>query len=308
MPALVAGRETTISVLEYNTHLFGRLGRMVNQFYQDDLRAEKIGEALLATDAGLTALLEVWDDRLARLIIEITAGIYPFHFRPRDKNLFGIGSGLLLLSKYEILDPQFQRFKRLLGADFFSSKGFGAATIDLDSLSLELFFAHNQASSGGFLNQAARLANLRQLNIAIGAYRAGHPQNPVLALGDFNVAGEEIDVPTAEYQSMAKYFNDNDLSDLYRRVNALQNPGFTYDGVENTLVKVFDPKFSAARKRQRLDYIFGSSDIAALDIAAQPARNPARFKADYRYDQGSADLSDHFPLLLEFTIQRNNYQ
>jgi len=64
-------KEETITILGYNTHLFGLYGDPFTRGsqYKDDERAKRICEALMKSNADVVVLSEVWDDKLAQGLI-----------------------------------------------------------------------------------------------------------------------------------------------------------------------------------------------------------------------------------------------
>ncbi len=292
-------QKNTTTVLAYNTHLFGDYGvPFTNKsFYQDEERAKKICEALMKSNADIIVLSEVWDNDLARVIINKLKQKYPNHFRPEGRAALYNGTGLLLLSKHNIADASFKQYQGLLGPDFFTNKGFGAATLTINSVAMRLFFTHVQAARRLTLDKqvkAVRMANIKQLNQAVSAYKGNNPDTPILIVGDLNVAAEAGDKSTAEYKQMMKVFKSSKLKDAYRSLypDVAENRGYTYDRKSNTLIKIFSPQSAP----QRIDYILFGGKINLHRMTIDPDH--------YMYNDGKDNLSDHFPIWLEFSLSR----
>ncbi len=291
-------KKRTTTVLAYNTHLFGGYGGPFTSKsnHQDDKRAEKICDALMKSNADIIVLSEVWDSDYAQLIISKLQQKYPNHFRPKVlRSLYS--PGLLLLSKHNITDVSFKQYQGLLGPDFFTNKGFGTATLTINSVAMRLFFTHVQAERRLTMDKEVkdiRMKNIRQLNQAISDYRESNPDTPVLVVGDLNVAAEAGDKPTAEYKQMMKVFKSSKLKDAYRSLypDAAKNRGYTYDRKSNTLIGKFSPQAIP----QRIDYILFSGKVNLHRMTIDPDH--------YMYNGGEDNLSDHFPIWLEFSLSQ----
>lgn len=210
--------QTTLTVLAYNTHLFGDAVQdnlpldlpplPLGLAWQDPARAAEIGRQLAADDADIVGLSEVWDpDRYLDLV---TAAAFP-HARYGSRMdgfiwagalwPYGLNSGLALLSKSNI--SSFAQISYLQEAELIetmATKGYLVATIEHENFDVGVFVTHMQAFYESD-QVSARAAQIVQLAMAVVSYRAQNPGNPVIALGDFNVVAG-----TSEYtQTMFTY-------------------------------------------------------------------------------------------------------
>ena len=113
------------AILLYNTHLFGDTLPIMSEkhTHEDKFRAFAIADAVEATDADVVLLTEVWDKNLAKIILAQTADHYPNSYLPEQRNIFGFGSGLLILSKFAIIDPSTTKYSWLIGSELGTKKG-----------------------------------------------------------------------------------------------------------------------------------------------------------------------------------------
>src|SRR5262245_32256363 len=100
----LAGKaHTSLKVLTYNTHLYGNTVAGILRF-ADATRADLIADMIRLEDADIVGLEEVWDPTLAAGIVARSG--YPSYFYGGEKDdpYDILNSGLLLLSKYPILN------------------------------------------------------------------------------------------------------------------------------------------------------------------------------------------------------------
>jgi endonuclease/exonuclease/phosphatase (EEP) superfamily protein YafD len=88
------------------------------------------------------------------------------------------------------------------------------------------------------------------------------------------------------------------MSDAFRTLNpnAKSAPGYTYDAVNNKLIARFTPSDATNKVRGRLNYFF------VRGFKPTSITIPNSFTFDSPDNTGKADLSDHYPLLGEFSI------
>ena len=153
-------------------------------------RLAAIGERLPELDADLVALQEVWtsEARDSLLAAGRRAGYEHVWHKPEVTG----GSGLLLLSRLEILGASFARFlvrgkpERLDHSDYYSGKGFALIRVKTPTGPLSVLNTHLHArylNDGSDQYLAARVAQGVQLGAAVRKV-----SDPLIALGDFNIS------------------------------------------------------------------------------------------------------------------------
>ncbi|MEO7730771.1 MAG: endonuclease/exonuclease/phosphatase family protein [Kofleriaceae bacterium] len=292
---------SSLQALQYNVHLFE--GTVVEAkplppptVYEDAERALAIIGELLASGADLIGLTEVWANATKLQFIDGLKSSYLHSYWDGNDNKLQLGSGLLLLSKYPLSSMAFSEFANLTGVDALSQKGFITAMVATPS---PLFVVLTHTQSG----ETDDDRDARQLNLAQLAKEIPHtrpPDVPTLLMGDLNVIAETTSgQPCPQYESLLAYFHSFSVTDVYRTLHpdASQDPGYTYDAVDNRLIAIFAPTDTEQGLRQRLDYLFA---------AGLTARSAAQLSTTYQYQDSQTgemmDLSDHYPLLCSFTL------
>jgi endonuclease/exonuclease/phosphatase family metal-dependent hydrolase len=267
-----------MKVLTYNVQLFPRqiypIYRALFDCHESTKipdRVEKIITALRVTDADIMCLNEIWDlASLEYIKNALTPTWYAYHPDERVKYPFvdGIsGSGLLLLSRYPIRDATFTRFTRAQHAELFVKKGFFQCTVDAPNGPMGVFGTHAQA----YNYARTRQSNLRQVISAITDYRRQHPDQHIMALGDFNVRH----TPTGTEYAMLQ--------------DAMIQMGLVNASGDAPIVRTMD---CVDRHIGNLDYIFTTCHVVACYT------NPLTTDAfDSTYTHNGVWLSDHMPVM-----------
>ena len=289
-----------IKITTYNTHLFLDTAGGFAPEYEDEKRLEQLIWQLLKSQSDIVTLNEVWADSSKEKLIKGLFTKFPHSYYSKTKESpVKLGSGLLVLSKFKIIDGSFTQFKDLVGADDWSQKGIiQAKLINGSDTIMYLITTHTQSGNSPEEVNARRL-NFQQIydTIRNGGYDGGVP---LFVTGDLNVVGEyKGGSPTNEYTEVIKGFNSLGMVDSYRRLNpqAKIAHGFTYNGYKNKLIPIFEP--DDYNVQQRLDYIFLNKAAANITIGE------VKVSTSYLYSDSKTpnlmDLSDHYPLNGEFS-------
>lgn len=284
----------SITITQYNTHLFHGTGLGFLPEFEDELRIKDIILQLRKSRSDIICLEEVWADATKNIIANELRSKFP-HSYYNKTSFIKIGSGLLLLSKWNIIRPSFTQYIDLVGSDNWSQKGFIQADIVHDTkILIRLLFTHTQAGVGEE-EVKTRRSNFAQLYTAIRSINLSD-KKPLLVAGDLNVIAELIPgAPAKEYKEICNNFGKLGLVDVYRIRNpdVSSNHGFTYNGPRNKLIPIFEK--ADYNKQERLDYIFINKDAAKITI------DSANVSWGYLYtspkNNGLMDLSDHYPLI-----------
>ncbi|MBI4424787.1 MAG: endonuclease/exonuclease/phosphatase family protein [Elusimicrobia bacterium] len=149
-------------------------------------RLRAIGEELKAGGYDVAALQEVWRSADARRLGD-AAGL-PYRARPPQARPFG--DGLLLLSRFPILESRELRFSsrsdrwRLLDGELFAHKGAQLARIAAPGGPWDVYNAHLVADYAAYGNPETRLSQARELAEWIWRHSPGRP---VILAGDLNM-------------------------------------------------------------------------------------------------------------------------
>ncbi len=280
VPDQVQGTE--LSVLTYNTELLPRLFSPFTKFLRlkQGKRARWIIEYLRdETDYDVVILQEVFAKPLCRKIKKALLEKYPYQVVPKTKRgkIFKGTNGLLLLSKYPIVDQEVIFFEESVGFDGLSTKGAVWAEIVKDVHTFQFLGTHMQSQHSDKA-QAAREAQLQQMRALID--RRAKEGIPVILGGDFNV-------PRSHNDWYARF-----LELINAEVVELDDPApFTFD-VGNHWV--FD---EYSYKHEQLDYVLFRNDGGNCVQLEQKIIRPWKM-----YKGEKLDLSDHYGVTARFFI------
>jgi len=249
-------------------------------------RIDAIVKQLPELKPDIVAIQEAWLTLDRRTLIEggKRVGLKHCHYYASGVN----GSGLLLLSRYPLVDIAFLRFKLTSRPervpnelDYFGGKGIGYARIQTPNGFVELFNAHPVAQYSGDNNdlyRAHRAAAAYEAARFINAHASG--RYPVILLGDLNTRPDQL-----PYRLVRKLAN---LSDSYSELNH-QDPGYTYS--------VNNPYSNKSEPSNRLDYILyrSGSESGISPVASALCFNEITTLVPRAF-------TDHYGVLSEFQL------
>jgi endonuclease/exonuclease/phosphatase family metal-dependent hydrolase len=250
------------------------------------IRIAAIAKHLLELKPDVVAIQEAWLSLDRRTLVEggKRVGLKHWHYFASGVN----GSGLLLLSRYPLVDVAFLRFKLTSRPervpnelDYFGGKGIGYARIQTPTGFVELFDAHPVAQYSGDSNdlyRAHRAAAAYEAARFINAHTNG--KYPVILLGDLNTRPDQL-----PYRLIRELAN---LSDSYSERNP-QDPGFTYS--------VNNPYSNKNEPSTRLDYILyrSGSESGITPVSSALCFNQINTLVPRAF-------TDHYGVLSEFQL------
>jgi endonuclease/exonuclease/phosphatase family metal-dependent hydrolase len=231
-----------LRVITYNTHL-----DLDGAKCYDETRAYWLGWNLANSgyDADVVGMQEVWSDDRRDDVFE-TCG-YADEFYGSEKNGRIKNSGLLLMTREAAMQWEDQvSYEWGEGWDWFANKGYIRATFNHDGFDITIFCTHTQ-SGNGEKEKETRARNLDQLATDIAAWRTVFPEHVVIAVGDFNVPGEEDE-----------YYNvmDEELGGQARTLDGARNEGCgDYTHCTACLDNHLKQRWGDDGEETRLDYI-----------------------------------------------------
>lgn len=175
-----------LNVITYNTHLDLDANKC-----EDATRAYWLGWNLIngGYSADVVGLQEVWSGARRDDLFETCD--YADEFYGSELNGRVKNSGLLLMTRAASMQYEDQvSYERGEGWDWFANKGFIRTTFNHDGFDVTIFNTHTQSGNGD-KEVETRARNLDQIAEAIMAWRIVFPTHVVIAVGDFNVPGEE---------------------------------------------------------------------------------------------------------------------
>jgi endonuclease/exonuclease/phosphatase family metal-dependent hydrolase len=339
-----------LKVICYNTHLFGQtIDGLVNSLQElislvpvigpivydiineitettflDDLRAGQIASLLVAEDADVIGLQEVWDPVLKNTILN---GVQPYdsfyggnvEYEFLDAGDFGqfpipyaLDSGLLLMTQHPMSGKaQVNYAAETEFMESLATKGFLRATLNKAGFSVGVFVTHTQSGAESDSEVVAtRLQQLGQLAAAIQNYRSAHPSHAIIVMGDFNISGEG-----SEYlgNMAAQMGGGAQVIDTARNLAcspfspiSADEAGACTSCADNWLRQYFYP---GGAGNGRLDYILyapspdGTVDIVPEVYEIRTYQVPVTLPPPFNYTL-DLPMSDHYGLFVTFRLYR----
>ncbi len=164
-----------ISILTYNVFM-----RPQALFRNDqENRSEKICNKILSENFDIILFQECFESKSINIFIDKLNVIYPYIILPNKTTFFN--SGLMILSKYPVMDIMYYNFTNLCGADKLASKGYTKFNIMVDSLITSVMTLHQQAGN------TKKRSLIRKSNLDIISKNGAD-----IIGGDFNTEGIEV--------------------------------------------------------------------------------------------------------------------
>lgn len=293
--------QTPIRVIAYNVHLLPDLaapfaGRRGTPKY----RATAIAKQLVSYD--VVGLSEAFDPGYTQALVSAlqaeSGGAFHIAIGPKRSGRHLIGGGLLLLSRYPIIESNtrtYQHASRFLTsgfqADGFAAKGALHARILVNEnshASFDCFLTHLES-------QSTEARDQQILELASFMREHTTAELPVLAMGDFNVPAGVSQEPesSSSYQHLVQHMKHEGLNlvDVGRHI--VDGPL----GTSNAL---------SSDGGRRIDYIFTSHPNPKIQNILHPLRAEHRRLLDSRVPEGS--LSDHLAVVCEFQFSQASPQ
>lgn len=210
-------------VLTYNTAMF-------YPGYGDVIRADKFRQFLLKGDWDVISLNEVYSRSIRKVLLEDKNLIEKYPHSVYNQASFGktrfytFDNGLVLLSKYPILNYKRHEYKEFLDAwynNLLPKKDALFVEIDHDGLNIGIFITHMQwgRSEEQTKYRYLHMQELREFIEEVWSF-----DKPLIVMGDLNIFDSINDV---DYQQFKKIFPN--LKDWHIELNDLTtDPGHTW--------------------------------------------------------------------------------
>lgn len=243
------------------------------------LRARSIAAHLAESDYTLVALQEVWlpADR------ELLARTMPYAYYYASQR---VGSGLLTLSRYPIIETQFLQFQmrgradRAWRGDYIAGKGIGLVRIATPDGEIDFYNTHPLAQYQPDESDEYRAHRRTQHYELVQFINAHSSHNPAVVCGDFNMRPDQ---PNHEMVRIVA-----ELEDCFATVHP-DAPGTTFASTN---------PYHPDQPDQRIDYIFTrpGADTAFETVHAEVTLT------DMPYTAKRIAYSDHAGVLV--TLER----
>lgn len=315
-------RHVTLSVGTYNVWM---MPRKVSAFTgcspKKNTRARLIGDVLPPCDVWV--LTECFDYRARDILLNKMSAAGYFFFSPtvghkranKSKKSMPklLNGGVVLASKYPILSVRVKLFEdACTGADKLADKGVLYCKILKDGLLVHVFATHLQAWND-LLSRSMRKLQMEMIASLKLAVNIDEVNDVVLFVGDLNIDywlnktnheyDEMLDLFGAKDPSVLRAHQLNQTSDSKKKASAAE--------FKHTRKYSFDPRLNALAadglstdgSLEMLDYVLYSRNHRQPKTASSWVQPLTTSQPWIWRKQPQYNLSDHFPVVSEFTFE-----
>lgn len=254
-----------------------------------EMRTWALSQLLASCDYDIVCLQEVWQKKhLDTILSGAQAGGFGYHHHYKSGKL---GSGLVILSRYPILEADFHKF-RLGGrmdtqfrGDYFVGKGIGFARIETPSGIIDVFNTHPNAQYDPDEHDEYKAHRAGQHYEVTQFIRHHSRHYPIIAVGDYNMLDHQVG-----YRLMTQYLN---MTDCWRNEHP-DDAGYTFRSTN-----YYNRKKSGGVD-ERLDYVFirhSESQQMTIKAVERVLTNIPDSEKPY---------SDHDGVLVELSMSDSN--
>lgn len=324
----------SLKVLTYNTHLFeGSTAAIYEKslIFDDGKRADCIIDRLRDLSADVVALQEVWGIGMQEKFVNKLKDVYSNSLhgptpKPIHPWIFWVkrnSPGLILFSKHPLINgSNFSKYPRNPitiipwkiakeirdDPEKAADKGVWVAKVVLnDRKQFRIGITHCQTDIGSNGHDAP---NIKQLFSTTLLEPSGQSSEHAIIMGDFNLhqhgdehAGKRqvLNSVSTKYKTIDAYlavppdrrYGENTINILNNRLHQHFSHGWE---------KNKDNEQWLETNRDRIDYVFVKKGGSKWTLVPQKASVLEDWK--YESPSGLMDLSDHYPLLVEFSLDQ----
>lgn len=200
------------------------------------IRAQQIADKLTALDdkdlPDVFMGQEVWDESATKILVESLKTRYPYIIHSVGSNRLGRNSGLLMASRFPIVEAEFRPFP--VSASEFCNKGALRANILVEGKNIAVIDLHNVSAEDTY-NATLRS---QHLNSVLEWIKSDADKfNAIFVAGDFNIS----------------------------RLNNHQQPMEEYEGIQNSFFSHFEDPYTTEHEENN-KRISGQSRYLPLDV------------------------------------------
>lgn len=281
-----------LDLLTFNVGLLRYLGALIMPAPHVDERLAALPQALRDSGADVIALQEIYEPAHCDLLASRVRDVYPYSFYPQTGWPLKLKSGLMMLSRYELVSTLHSFRAAPIDERFFADKGVLVSQLRVNSAPITILNLHTTA--GGLLLRPEhfRIEEIRthQINETLALATQDPGRIPII-VGDFNAGPEASPSNYAQFKSAH-------FIDTFARLN----PG--------TVEVTWDPKNALnntgphrTSPRQRIDHAFvRDEDVNSTRI--EPVEAQIVFQEPLvSIESGrKITLSDHYGLRVKLRV------
>jgi endonuclease/exonuclease/phosphatase family metal-dependent hydrolase len=284
-----------LRIMTYNIWMLPDfLTRLSDVSHSKKERAWPIVQNMLASSPDILVLTEAFDNPTREFIIR-NLRPYGYYYETPCLGVSGkygaINGGIIILSRYQIIDSQQKVFKESCEDDYLANKGILYIKILSNKRFIHIFGVHMQAWNTEECRNV-RQAQLQELKEMCDRIKQNASASDIVFIvGDLNINRYD-NLATNEYDMMLSYLNVDDL--LHSTVQATINP------FENELAN--GQTLSNSGHPEIVDYILHDRQMGKCTFKGGGVL-PVKTKYPYRYrNELLHDLSDHYPIYVDVEI------
>ncbi|MBY0380157.1 MAG: endonuclease/exonuclease/phosphatase family protein [Burkholderiales bacterium] len=286
----------TLATITYNIQAFPNYIGAGLDLNKLDTRMDYLSKMARIKNYDVIVFEEAWDHATRDKLMQNLLKDYPYSYDPVPQNDHSVPlySGLLVLSKYPIVNKKFidyLDYQSLVDADALSNKGAAYLKINKLGKNYNLIVTHTQAQNDNPAIQVRQEEfNLIKKYLVNDANLAINHNEPLLLIGDLNT-----DFYTHDQFDYMK--NTLDLNDTWIKNTLYTNPIYSDDSQSNLMI---DPSIN---EQGLYDYIIPLNGYLLPDSVKYQV-TPMRtldYAPMYRrshnvklYNYGDIEVSDHF--------------
>jgi exonuclease III len=288
----------SFSVLTYNTHLFWRsIAEWIEVFtgrkliVYDYERIGKLVEKLFdPTPDGrpdVILLQEVWANDVQKELAATLAANYPYSYVVPDESTIKATAGLLIVSRYPILNPYSEKYSEVSGDDSHAQKSYAVFSINVPLAMGKLVPV--------VIGTTHAPCNIKEAEDAIAlAAKKTFDDKKVdrLLAGDFNLHLSNAD----ENKKLQQIMTDYGAQDLTSKCWPEIKDSYTIWPAGNTLSKALG---DGPSPKERIDYVFFANGV---DSHLKPTDVKVFHDWTVKCHNQDIDVSDHYPTRVNFQV------
>jgi exonuclease III len=287
---------TEVKIKSWNLAAMHSMTRRLNGTRPVENRVQEAADYLLTQDDDIICLQEVFTEEATEILVNKLKGKYPHIVHNVGKNVVGMNSGLMLLSKYPLEKVEFETFESRVGLNKLSQKGVLGAIVmlpgnkkmvvtnaHLDAGGKTGLGANGNKSKDKQLNQIMTMRNRLESAIDPGAeYISCFAADANLTAKKLETLEKKDDLPTIKL-----FINDYQYSTEKTYMTCLKHRNLNEDEYQNAT----------------LQNSKAGGDILVVRPKDEKHQNILEGTANLTIGthQETKDMSDHYPCTLKFT-------
>jgi endonuclease/exonuclease/phosphatase family metal-dependent hydrolase len=255
-----------IDVMTYNTCLMPAYIANVNGLRSSRTRAAEIGRQIVEQSPDIVCFQEGFHADSTRILCDALKDVYPQVLHNVAPSETVMNSGLVVASKYKIVEVKYRPFHNLAAEDELANKGLLRLTLDLGAgRTAACYTTHLQAKIGEKY-AAIRKDQVRMIRAYIEADCASETHEKIILCGDLNLHPGEIEgAQEILGEAFVRQIPEKEMGTIYDQSGTWGTTGWSRETRVNQIDHIFSYRGEEGRSRihqlgEGRDWISGISD------------------------------------------------